>query len=320
MKVTVVIPNYNGIEYVEDCLNSLKNQDYQDFGIFVIDNGSQDGSFELIKEKYPEVETFRFSENQGFCKAVNTGIEKSDSEYVLLLNNDTVAKSEFIRYLVEAIETSPRIFSVSAKMVMMQNPELIDDAGDLYCALGWAFARGKEKPLDKFDKKEEIFSACGGAAIYRREILKEIGVFDETHFAYLEDLDIGYRAKIFGYKNLYEPRAVVLHKGSAVSGSRYNEFKVTLSSVNSVYVIAKNMPLLQILLNLPFLVVGFGIKNLFFIKKGLGILYIKGLMKGIKLSFSKAGRAKKVVFKTSHFGNYVRIQLELWINTLRRFL
>ena len=127
-------------------------------------------------------------------------------------------------------------------MIQFHDRDIMDDAGDYYCALGWAFARGTGKPAENYKKVTEVFSACAGAAIYRRCIFEEIGLFDEIHFAYLEDLDIGYRAKIHGYKNYFAPDAVVCHKGSAASGSRHNAFKVDLSSKNSVYVIYKNMP------------------------------------------------------------------------------
>jgi len=163
-----------------------------------------------------------------------------------------------------------------------------------------------------------VFSACAGAAIYRRELLLEVGGFDANHFAYLEDVDLGYRARINGYVNMYEPEAVCLHAGSASSGSRYNEFKVNLSSRNSIYLILKNMPLLQIVINLPFLIIGYAVKTLFFIRKGFGLTYIKGLGKGFALFFSKKGHVKKVHFKLKNLGNYCMIQLELWANMIRR--
>lgn len=319
MKATVVIPNYNGIKYLADCLDSLRTQSCKDFTILVVDNGSTDGSYELLGN-YPEVQSIRFEENRGFCGAVNAGIKKAETEYVILLNNDTKVKEAFVEKLLEAVAKDSAIFSVSAKMLDMNNPELLDGAGDLYCALGWAFARGKGKKASEYDVPRRIFSACGGAVLYRRAVFDEIGYFDERHFAYLEDLDIGYRARIHGYKNFYEPGAEVLHAGSGFTGSRYNEFKVNHSSANSVYVIGKNMPLLQILINLPFLLVGFAIKILFFILKGLGITYIKGLGRGLKMCFDKEGRKNRVRFRIKNFGNYVGIQLELWWNMILRFV
>jgi GT2 family glycosyltransferase len=198
----------------------------------------------------------------------------------------------------------------------MSDPELIDSAGDMYCCLGWAFARGKDRPSSEYDKKAEIFSACAGAAIYRRSVFDEIGYFDEEHFAYLEDVDIGYRARINGYRNFYEPSASVYHAGSGISGSRYNRFKIDLSSRNNVYVAYKNMPLLQLVLNLPFLAVGTFVKTLFFAGKGEGLTYIRGLGKGLMLCV----KGRKYPFRNENLGNYIRIQFELWRNMFIRFL
>lgn len=316
-KTTVVIPNYNGIKYVENCLSSLYAGTVVP-EIIVVDNGSADGSLSLIKEKFPKVRLIEFSENTGFCKAVNAGILASATEYVLLLNNDTVADSDMVKHLEAALDGERGAFSAAARMLSLQEPEKLDGAGDFYCALGWAYSRGKDEPADSYPEGGRIFSACAGAALYRREVFEKIGYFDENHFAYLEDMDIGYRANIYGYYNRYVPDAKVYHAGSAVSGSRHNEFKVNLSSRNSIYLIYKNMPLLQIVVNLPFLIVGFLVKFLFFSLKGMGMVYLKGIIRGIKLSFSEAGRKNKVKFSLRHLKNYCWIQVQLWVNILRR--
>lgn len=316
-KTTVVIPNYNGIKYMDDCLASL----YRGVvvpEIIVVDNHSGDGSPEMVKEKYPKVRLIVFTENRGFSAAVNVGIKAADTEYVLLLNNDTVADERMVMELEKALEEDPGAFSAGAKMISLYAPERLDGAGDFYCALGWAFARGKDKPRDLFSKPGRIFSACGGAALYRRKLFDNVGYFDENHFAYLEDIDLGYRANIYGYHNIYAPEAEVFHAGSAVSGSRHNAFKVSLSARNSIYLIYKNMPFFQVLLNLPFLIAGYLVKGFFFTLKGMGGIYFKGVLKGIKLSFSKEGREKKVRFSNKNLKNYVWIQCQLWLNILRR--
>lgn len=318
MKTTIVIPNYNGMKYMEACLQSI----YEGASapeVIVVDNGSKDGSRELVIERFPQVRLICFHENKGFCTAVNTGIKAADTEYVLLLNNDTTVDREFVQRLEKAIDRRKDAFSVGAKLLSMKEPDIIDDAGDMYCALGWAYALGKGRGRELYHKEREIFAACAGAAIYRRSVFESIGYFDENHFAYLEDIDIGYRAKLAGFRNYFAPDALVYHAGSSVSGSRYNEFKVRLSSRNSIYLIYKNMPALQILLNLPFLLPGFLVKALFFLKKGLGRIYLEGLAEGLKLSFSEKGRKEKTVFRIEHIGNYIRIQLELWRNIILRF-
>ena len=200
-------------------------------------------------------------------------------------------------------------------MLQFHDREKIDDAGNFYNALGWAFARGKGKPAKNYEKEKKIFSSCGGAAIYRKALFQELGYFDEEHFAYLEDTDIGYRAQIAGYENWYFPKAKVYHVGSGTSGSRYNQFKIRYSSRNNIYMLYKNMPLLQILLNLPLLLAGFAVKLVFFSLKGYGREYAAGIKNG----FSISEKDRKVPFRWENLLNYCRIQLQLWVNLIRRF-
>lgn len=309
------------MKYIIDCLLSLeKCKQYGEFHILVVDNGSVDGSKEAVKTQFENVQLIELATNTGFCKAVNIGIEHTTTPYVILLNNDTVVDEKFVVALEEGIEKRENIFSVSAKMIEMHNRNCMDGAGDLYCALGWGFARGKGKSIEAYQKEQSIFSACGGAAIYRMEIVKKIGLFDENHFAYLEDMDLGYRAKIFGYDNQYTPFAVVYHAGSGASGSRYNEFKIKLASKNSVYLIYKNMPLFQIILNLPFLCLGFLIKMLFFMKKGYGKLYCKGLKTGLLFCLTREAKKNKISFRWNNFKHYCRIQKQLWWNMYLRLV
>ena len=316
IRSTIVVPNYNGIKYIGDCLDSLAEEPAH---IIVVDNGSKDGSRQMVRDNFPGVELVCLDKNYGFCKAVNEGIARSKTTYVILLNNDTKVEPGFVRALEKPLEQNPTVFSGSAQMRNMYRPEQIDDAGDYYCALGWAFARGKDRPVGNYQNKRRIFAACGGAAIYRRKVFDEIGDMDENHFAYLEDIDLGYRARLSGYVNLYIPEAIVYHAGSGASGSRYNEFKVSLTSRNSVYLVYKNMPAVQILLNLPFLLVGFVVKSVFFARKGLGRTYLKGLGRGIAICLLGFGRERRVRFSKDRLYNYFLIQLELWRNIWYRF-
>ncbi len=310
---TVIIPNLNGKSYLRACLDSLRRQSRKDFSVILIDNGSRDDSVAFVRSQYPEIELCCFEKNEGFCRAVNAGIQLAATPYVILLNNDTVCGETFVEEMVAAIEGSG-VFSCAAKLVRMDDPDKMDSAGDLYCALGWAYAIGKDRPAQDYDKKRRIFSACGAAAIYRREVFDEIGLFDEAQFAYLEDVDIGYRARIAGYRNLYAPKALVRHAGSATSGSTHNAFKVRYSAQNSVYLFYKNMPWPQMLLNAPFLLIGTAIKFVYFTCKGYFREYIVGIGKGISL----CRRDKKVKFRRENLRHYVRIQLELWANMFRR--
>ena len=312
--VSIVIPNYNGMEFIDICLAALLKQVNPD-QIIVVDNGSADGSDSWIEREYPGVKLIALDQNYGFCRAVNEGLRAADTPYVILLNNDTKVCPGFVDALVKALSEDEKAFSAGAKMLQYHRDDAIDDAGNFYCALGWAFARGKDRSADLYEEPDQVFAACAGAAIYRKAVLEEIGYFDEAHFAYLEDIDLGYRAQIYGWRNLYEPRAKVYHVGSGTSGSRYNEFKVSHSSRNSIYLVYKNMPALQILLNLPFLVAGFGIKSLFFVRKGLGKTYRNGLREGLRL----CRRDAKVKFRWKHLPAYGKIQWALWRNLGKRF-
>ena len=269
-KVAVVIPNYNGYRYLETCFAALAKQTFTEFTTYFVDNGSQDESCAFLREHYPETKIIQLDDNYGFSRAVNEGIRRSKEPYVILLNNDTEVFPDFVERLYEGICKRKNAFACSAKLISYQERDKIDDAGNYYNMLGWAFARGKGKPVSEFETSDRIFAACAGAAIYRREFLEKTGLFDEEHFAYLEDTDIGYRARLLGYENWYEPSAKVYHVGSGTSGSRYNLFKIRYSSRNNIYLIYKNMPVLQILLNLPVFILGFSAKLVFFASKGYG--------------------------------------------------
>ena len=307
-KVTVVIPNYNGLKFMDPCFKALDLQLCRDFDILVVDNGSTDGSVEWLKEH--EIPSIFLEKNTGFSGAVNVGIKASKTPYVILLNNDTEPDCHYIGEMIKAIERSPEIFSVSSKMIQLYDHSKMDDAGDMYTLLGWAFQRGVGRPATGYNRSCSVFSACAGAAI---------GYFDEMHFAYLEDIDVGYRAKIYGYKNVYCPSAMVYHVGSGTSGSRYNSFKVRLAARNNIYLNYKNMPWPQLLLNALPLGLGILVKYGFFKKIGFGKDYLDGLKEGVKT----AKLCKKVKYNRDHLKHYAAIEWELCTGTLlyiREFL
>ena len=312
-EISVIIPNYNGIKYLAVVLESLERQKFRDFETIIVDNGSTDGSTAFVRENYPSVILVELHENTGFAPAANAGIKRSRSPYVLLLNNDTEADENMLSELLHAAVRHPDAFSCCARMISFTDRTRLDNAGDYYTALGWAVARGKGKAADRYMKEEKVFSCCAAASLYRKDFLEKTGLFDEAHFAYLEDVDLGYRARIRGYENWYIPSAVLWHVGSGTSGSRHNPFKVRLSARNNVYMIYKNMPPAQILLNLPFLTAGFGIKAVYFMRRGMGKDYLQGLKEGIKLCRPEA----KTRFGPGNIRSCIQIQLELWLNLFR---
>ena len=317
MKVSVVTPNYNGKDFLYAYFESLNKNSNEIGEVIIVDNGSNDGSQEFIRNYREKVDfpivLIENSQNLGFAEAVNQGISKARYDYIFSLNNDTVVEKSAILELLNLLNTDGRIFSVSSKMVQFNNPELIDDAGDDYTLLAYTKKRGNNQNLNNFIEVSEIFSSCAGAALYRKDLLEELGGFDSEFFAYMEDVDLGYRARINGYKNLFCPNAIVYHIGSATTGSQYNEFKVRLAARNNVLVVYKNLPTPQKIVNILFLFLGFLIKYLFFLKKGFGPIYLEGLKEGLKTR----NKIKKVEFKSKNWKNYFKIEYELIKNTFK---
>jgi GT2 family glycosyltransferase len=310
--LTIIIPNYNGKSYLENCFNSLNFQNYI-FDVIIVDNGSEDGSVKYIKENHPQYTLIENKENLGFSKAVNQGVKASHTDYVFLLNNDAELDQNCVSNLLECMGDDDEIFAVSSKMIQYHNREKLDDAGDEYSILGWTKKTGEDKPIQMYSKKREIFSACAGAALYRRDVFDKIGLFDENFFAYLEDVDISYRARIHGFKCVYCPEAVVYHHTSGTSGSKYNEFKIKLAARNNVYLPYKNMPWPQLAVNSIFLLVGYLIKYFFFIRKGQGKYYINGLKEG----FTSLNRIEKVKYNHENLTNYFNIEYLLLKNIFK---
>lgn len=242
-RVSVVIPNWNGKRFLAGCLDSLAKQTYDKVEVIVVDNGSADGSVELLQENYPYIKLVRFEQNTGFSVAVNAGIRASDSEFVALLNNDTIVEPDWLKEMVRAMREHAEIGSTGCKMLAYDDKELLDGAGDGYRRGGLPGRIGhREKDKGQFDQERLILGACGGAALYRRSMLNEIGLFDEDYFAYLEDVDLGLRAQSAGYKCLYVPSAVIYHLGCGTTGSGYHPMVVRLSSQNNWNTIIKNIP------------------------------------------------------------------------------
>ena len=283
MSVSIVIPNYNGERYLQKCLDSIMIQSMQPDEIIIVDNDSHDNSMDIISRYGDKIKTIIMDKNYGFSVAVNRGIKESKCDYVALLNNDTELQPQWLEKLVECISSDDKIFACCSKMLRYDNRNIIDDAGDFYTALGWEqkIGDGAHDDTDYLTSRE-VFSACAGAAIYRKSVFDIIGYFDENFFAYMEDVDISYRAKVYGYKNYYCAEAKVYHIGSATSGSKYNDFKVKLASRNNIYLIHKNMTLWQIIINFIFILLGIIVKAIFFSIKGYGKTYISGVIEGLK--------------------------------------
>ena len=315
MKVSVVTPNYNGERFLEAFFESLDNDSEHIGEVVIIDNGSDDDSKAYINDSafnFP-IRLIENDENLGFAPAVNQGIVNAKYDYIFSLNNDTEVKKGSIAAMLDLISSADDIFSVQAKMLQYDNKDLIDDVGDEYNLLGWTKKTGENHKSEEYTEVKEIFSSCAGAALYRKSMLEELGMFDDEFFAYMEDVDLAIRSKINGYRNLLCPQAIVYHIGSATSGSRHNEFKVRLAARNNIWTVYKNLPIPMKITNFIFLFFGFLIKYIFFLRKGFGVTYLSGLREGL----STRGKIKKTQFKSENTKNYLKMEYRLIINTIK---
>lgn len=240
-KVTIIIPVWNGAAWLPSCLRALEAQSFRDFAVIVVDNGSIDNSRDLARAICPQARLIAFERNCGFAAAVNAGICQCRSDYVALLNMDTQPRPDWLLNLVRVMDANgPEVGCLASRMLSMANPEVADNCGDSLSWQGAAAKRGHGQPADLFNRTGEVFSACAGAALYRRALLEMLGGFDERFFAYLEDVDLGLRARLRGYRCLFVPTAEVLHQGhgSGIPPARYVRFMTR----NRLLLLFKNIP------------------------------------------------------------------------------
>lgn len=250
-RVSVIIPNWNGKDLLGPCLESLYRQEFNDFETILVDNGSNDGSVSFVEKNFPQVAIIRLDENRGFSAAVNAGISASSSPFVCLLNNDTEVDQRWLGTLVKTLAADSESGSAASKVLFFSDPCSVNSAGDEFSLFGVAYQRRlMQGDIDLFNQAQYVFSACGAAALYRRELFEKIGLFDESFFAYQEDVDFGFRAQLAGYRCLYVPDAVVYHKYHGTS-SKVANLWMHLRERNKYFVLIKNLPAKFFLVCLP---------------------------------------------------------------------
>ena len=277
-RVVVIIPNWNGERFLKACLTSLREQTFKDFETILVDNGSTDDSVALVNERFPEVRVVSLKENLGFSVAVNAGIEASNSEYVILLNNDTEVDPGWIGALATTVDDRPEAGSLASKLVDFHDRRFLDGAGDALRLSGLPYRLGHgEWDRGQFDSSNFVFGACAAAALYRRSMLDEIGLFDEDFFAYCEDGDLSFRAQLAGHRCLYVPDAVVYHMGSVSTGGKRSATATRLGTRNSLNLLVKNLPLSVVSHILPFFVFGQAARLLTAATSGVLKAHLQGL-------------------------------------------
>ena len=238
--VSVIIPNWNGAHHLPVCLDSLRCQTMDDVETIVVDNGSTDGSLQLLDHRYPEVHVLPLGKNRGFAGACNVGIEIARGSIVALLNNDTEADPRWLEEVVSAFERHPEVGIVASKMLLYDQRHTLHAAGDFYRVDGTPGNRGIwQMDEGQYDDEEYVFSACGGSAAYRATMLREVGFLDEAFFFSCEDVDLAWRAQLVGWRCYYVPRAVVYHKLSATGGGPTASY---YDGRNCIYVLIKDYP------------------------------------------------------------------------------
>lgn len=243
-KTFVVIPNWNGQDSIAACLDSLQHQSHST-KIIVVDNASSDNSVQLIEDKYPNVTLLRQNKNWGFAGGVNIGIRhaiKNDADYVALLNNDASVDTHWLHELTQALQANKDLGIATGKIMDTERKHL-DSTGEFYTIWGLPFPRGRGEPAgDQYDHSTEIFAASGGASLYRVSMLKRIGLFDESFFAYYEDVDLSFRAQLAGWKVTYVPAALAYHQIGA-SSQKIKGFTTYQTMKNLPALGRKNIPL-----------------------------------------------------------------------------
>lgn len=250
--ISVVIVNFNGLRFLKPCLSSLASQSYKNFEIILVDNHSSDGSAVYIREHFPDSTLIETGKNLGFAGGTNTGIRASRGDFILTLNNDTVTDPSFIENLARPMASDSRLGMCAAKMLFPDGR--INSTGVCISRSSAAWDRGIfEQDSGQYNSEEEVFGPCAGAALYRREMLDEIGLFDEDFFIYMEDVDLAFRARLAGWKCRYVPSARVTHCMGGTTGVN-SDLSVFYGNRNLLWYAIKNFPVRTLLISLPWII------------------------------------------------------------------
>lgn len=241
---TVIIVNWNGEVFLERCLAALMNQTVTPHEIILVDNASSDRSVEIV-DRFPSVRVLEQEQNTGFARGNNLAIAaaSSETEWIVLLNPDAFPEPRWLEELLAAAHRNPGFDAFGSKLVVAADPGVLDGAGDVYHVSGLVWRMGHGAPVASFAAQaREVFSPCAAAAMYRRSALLEVGGFDEDYFCYVEDVDLGFRLRLAGYRCLYVPLSVAHHVGSGTTGGQHSSFAVYHGHRNLVWTYMKDMP------------------------------------------------------------------------------
>ncbi len=292
--VSVIIVNWNSGVLLKECLSALAVQTLQPTKIYVVDNGSTDNSITYATSS-DNVTLISLGRNTGFAFANNIALSICETDYIALINPDAFADCNWLKSLVAAATMNPDFAAFGSRQMVHGSTELIDGIGDIYHISGlvWRNGYGRKQTIEDL-KSQEIFSPCAGAVLYSREVLLQLGGFDEDFFCYVEDVDLGFRLRLAGYRSIYVPDAIVHHVGSAASGGHHSHFSIYHGHRNLVWAFFKNMPDLLLCLLLPLHIVMNIFTILYFFYKGKGRIILTAKYDAIKGLPSILKKRKKI--------------------------
>jgi GT2 family glycosyltransferase len=271
--ISVIIVNFNGMRFLEPCLSSLTTQSFKNFEIILVDNHSSDGSAEYIREYFSSVTLIETGKNLGFAGGTNTGIRASHGDFILTLNTDTITDPHLIENLVRPMESDSRLGMCASKMLFPDGR--INSTGICISRSGAAWDRGIfEQDSGQFDTEQEVFGPCAGAALYRRAMLDEIGLFDEDFFIFMEDVDLAFRARLAGWKCIYIPTARVIHLMGGTAGIN-TDLTVFYGNRNLLWNAIKNFPTWTLLKSFPWIIGRNCVDIPYYLSKGKGRVILK---------------------------------------------
>ena len=239
-KISIIIPNWNGLKHLPTCFNALQKQTYPSLEVILVDNGSTDESILLTKNDYAWVKIIPLDTNKGLAVAINRGIQVASGQIIAPLNNDTEVDPYWAEALVNTLQNHPQAGMAASKMLLFDRRNIIHSAGDAFGTDGIPINRGVwQKDNGQFDNDTLIFGGCGGAVAYKKTLLDDIGLFDENLFMYCEDVDLNWRAQLAGYQCIFAPEAIVYHHLSATGGGEIASY---YTGRNTLFVLAKSLP------------------------------------------------------------------------------
>lgn len=293
-KISIVILNYNGATFLRNCLNSILANNSYNLEIIVVDNNSPDGSGKECANEYPSCKFILNEQNVGVPEGLNIGIRNCTGEFTVLLNNDIIVDPAWLDHLLNAYETyGPAMYQ--PKLIEMTRRDRINSAGNMINVFGFGFSRGKAKvDAGQYDNVEEVSFASGACLFCPTFVLREAGPLDQEFFAYHEDLDLGWRARLRGYPSYYIPKSVVYHYGSAQW--QWSAKKFYLLERNRWIVLLTNYSTRTIIRLFPSLLIIEILMLLFFAKKKLLKEKVRGYLEILRMS-SYIGRRRQMISK-----------------------